>query len=572
MPMAIRSQRSLLTLVIGSFAMAPSSAAPLTGPEAAPSDFAARCKVVGFVARDVAIRFAKLETNAVAGALCHVEGRVVTRGGDAAPGSAAFALNLPAHWNGKLLFQGGGGFDGMIPPADMQQIARGYATLSTDSGHVGNPAALIPPLDTSWALDASGKPDRPKLADYFYRARHQVNRNVRPLISRFYGQAVNRAYFMGCSGGGREALIEAQRNPQDYDGFIAGDPMTDPMRGVSSIATVRSLLQTPIPFSRFPAIDAEVIAQCDTVDGTRDGLVQNPAACSFDSQALVKKGVLTDKEADAFSAYISALRDENGAFLTYGQPLTGLGTSGNPVPNVPSAMGISASMTDPSPPLRQGQPWGTLMKGPLSWIVGYGSVADILFQKRGMDVLGPDVIAANGRVTASAARLSRERWAPAVVDSRKMRTFFARDRKLLIYHGYSDHVLNPYGSIHIYDGIMKTGGGAAKAGRNVRLFMVPDMQHCYGGSGPNSFDLLPVLERWVEQGQAPDHILATKFTDDDPSKPVQRTMPVCAFPAMVRYRGQGALNDAANWSCPPGGQGLRQIGKSGKDAGITPPS
>jgi len=478
-------------------------------------------------------------------------------------------LNLPDDWTGKLLFQGGGGFDGFLPPLDERQLGRGYAIIGTDSGHVGSPEALLPPFDTSWAVDADGKPAEAALADYFYRARSAVNAAVRPLIARYYGKAIDRAYFAGCSGGGREALIEAERHPEDYDGFIAGNPSTDPLRGVSAVATVNLLLRSPIPLERLPEIDAEVTRQCDAADGVADGLVQNPAACNFDVDTLVARRILSADQARTLQSYLSVQRDGEGRFLAYGEPLGGLGYRGNVYPGAPSMMGLRVSASDMPPRTASGQPWGSLMKGPLGWIVGYGSVANMTFRRPDMDVLGSEVLTRKGLVTAKARRLSIERWTAGVVAPDNMAKFFAKDRKLLIYHGYSDHVLNPYATIRTYRRMHRSAGGTQAAMRNARLFMVPDMQHCMGGAGPNSFDPMPVLEDWVERGIAPQQIIATKYADDDPMKPVRRTMPVCPYPAMARYIGAGDVDKAENWRCDANDRRALKVGSSGRAAGLS---
>ncbi|WP_380871655.1 hypothetical protein ACFB49_26120 [Sphingomonas sp. DBB INV C78] len=552
----------MLSLVTGAYAASPPST-PASGDGGSRT-----CAPAAFAIRGLVVRTARREATPGGAAYCRVEGEVVTQSADAPAGSAVFMLNLPDNWNGKMLFQGGGGFDGVLPPLDVQQLTRGYAIIGTDSGHVGSPDALLPPFDTTWALDDQGRPNEAALADYFYRARYAVNAAVRPLIPHYYGRPLERAYFAGCSGGGREALIEAERNPDDYDGFIAGDPSTDPYRGISALATINLLLRSPIPLGRLPAIDREVMRQCDTADGVRDGLIQNPAACNFRPEALVERQILTKRQADALKDYLSAVQDEEGKPVAYGAPLSGLGYKGNIYPGVPSMMGLSVSASDPSPPPSGGQPWGSVMKAPLGWIVGYGSVANIVFRQPGMNVLGSDVLNGKGQVTIRSRQLSQQRWAAGVVAPERMSRFFKRNRKLLIYHGYSDHVLNPYSTIEIYDKMSRTAGDEQALRRNVRLFMVPDMQHCVGGAGPNTLDLMPVLEDWVERGVAPTQIVAAKHSGDDPSKPVERTMPICPYPAMARYTGSGNLNDARSWQCDPDDRRALETGSAGRAAGL----
>src|SRR5882724_941615 len=252
---------------------------------------------------------------------CKVSGRVETQGDGAGAGLAGFELNLPASWNRKFLFVGGGGFDGAIPPTAVAAIVKGYATLGTDSGHHSSSG-----LDITWVRTISGDRDQPKLADYAWRARHQVDDRVRPLVARYYRDLpIRYAYFMGCSGGGREAMIEAQRHPDDFDGFIAGDPWVNARSALLWARNFKVLLAAPIPYAKFAAIDQAVLEDCDKADGVVDGLIQDPAACRFDPRSLIAKGVLTGPQADALAHYLTAVKDIGGRFITYAGSLSGMG-------------------------------------------------------------------------------------------------------------------------------------------------------------------------------------------------------------------------------------------------------
>jgi feruloyl esterase len=502
-------------------------------------------------------------------AFCRVKGSIATLGEGAPPGTARFELNLPAQWNRKLLFLGGGGFDGEIPPAPAGEIARGYATLATDSGHVGGGGFPDPSLDAGWARTPAGARDEARLADYAYRARHQVDARVRPIIGRYYpGGGVRRAYFVGCSGGGREALIEAQRHPEDYDGFIAGDPWVNPRTALLAARNFRLLLDTPIPYARFAAIDRTVMDDCDKADGVADGQIQNPAACRFDPQALATAGVLTAAQARALAKVLTAVRDSDGRFITYAGSPAGLGEGSGAMPGVSGGItGLSAYLTDPPPSAGPPQPWGTATKGPVAWMLAYGVLAGLVFNDPELDIVGQGVLDLDGAVRPGAAAMVDQRLAPMVVDPAAMGPMFKKRRKLIIYQGYADTIVDPYSTIDVYRRIAAAGGGLAKARASARLFMVPDMQHCAGGTGPDAFDPLAAMEAWAERGVAPDAIIASKLESGDGGAAPVRSMPLCPWPQMARWDGRGDVKQAASWSCPAGDHRLLDKGPAGQKAG-----
>ena len=228
---------------------------------------------------------------------CDVKGSVATSGEGAEPGSANFEVMLPANWNQKFIFHGVGGLAGSLTssanPADQALfLARGYATAITDTGHlVSNP---------TWEYTAPGTPDMPKIIDYFYRAVHDVTLAAKQLVKNYYhAETIRRSYFDGCSNGGKMGLIEATRFPSDYDGIISGSPWLDPV-GTSlwSLKNAKALLDGYIPPAKFQAVSAAILKQCDKADGVADGLIQNPAKCAFQPDALVPE-TLTQKQADA---------------------------------------------------------------------------------------------------------------------------------------------------------------------------------------------------------------------------------------------------------------------------------
>ena len=512
-------------------------------------------------------------------AYCRVTGEVLTDGEGAGVNRAGFQVDLPRFWNGKFLFLGGGGLDGFVQDGAPQQLAKGYATASTDSGHsVGNGA---------FALTATGAPNEPALVDYFYRSRHQVGIAAKRLVEAFYDDArkITYSYFDGCSNGGKEALMEASRYPDDYDGIIAGAPWMDPVGDeLWSVKNVRALLRSYIPPALYPRISAAVMRQCDAADGTKDGLIQNPARCAFDPGSLVPS-VLTQGQADAIKTIIAPVTDSEGKLIYPGSPVSdlfALYADLYPVDENPT----------PAPDPAAAQPWGEpplaiLQVSPLNWYEAY-NIIDLLGLYQPDYDLNSDAFEDDAVVPAATRRLLYSNLRLNLADNpAAVARFLGKGGKLIMYHGYSDPVISPYRSVLFYESLAALAGGYASLQDSARLFMVPDMGHCINGTGPDNFgnlaeppgypvdakhDLLSALEEWVENGDAPSSIVATRYTGDNAATgSIDRTMPLCPFPTEARYVGQGDVNDAASWSCRPNA-GLLATGTNGEQAGVYGPA
>jgi feruloyl esterase len=204
----------------------------------------------------------------------------------------------------------------------------------------------------------------------------------------------------------------------------------------------------------------------------------------------------------------------------------------------------------------------------VSWLIAHGLLADLAFNDPALDILGDRVIDARGAILPSAVRVVDHQLRSGLVDPSQMAALFATDHKLIIFQGLSDPVNDPYSAVATYREMTRSAGGADVARDSARLFMVPGMQHCHGGPGPNAFDPLAAMESWVEQGVAPDALIAAKFPDEDRSKPPVRTMPLCPFPAMARYDGKGDVTTASSWRCTASDRGLEQVGPAGMLAGF----
>ena len=409
-------------------------------------------------------------------------------------------------WNGKYQAVGNGGWAGAIGYSALAAaVKRGYAASATDTGHTGNSASF-----------ALGHPE--KLIDYAHRSEHAMAVAAKAVVRSFYGNTPVFSYFNGCSTGGRQALVEASRYPEDFDGIIAGaaaNPKThlDAWRMVMSLAMFKNA-ESFIPQSKYPAIHKAVLAACDGLDGVGDGLIESPPRCRFDPEILRCKGsdgpdCLTAPQMEAARVAMSSLKDpKSGSEIFPGyEPGTELG-------------------------------WGRLLGGPDPYETALDTYKYVIFKNPSWDWRTFSL----ERDLAEATRVTQGLLTG--VDP-NLTPFATRGGKLLMYHGWSDHSIPPRASVNFY---MRTREATKAPTSNsdwVRLFMVPGMQHCGGGEGPNTFDSIGALESWVERGQAPASMIASHSTNGR----VDRTSPLCPYPQVAKYRGTGSIDDAANFAC-----------------------
>ncbi len=441
-----------------------------------------------------------------------------------------FEVWLPeAAWNGKFEGIGNGGFAGSISyPGLAGALARGYASASTDTGHSGG--------DATWALR---HPE--KIVDYGHRAVHEMTAKAKLIVKAFYGDGPKRSYFASCSNGGRQALMEAQRYPQDYDGIIAGAPANYFTHILTGFAwNMQALLNEPgsyIPASKLKAIEAAALAACDARDGVTDGVIDEPTQCRFDPAVLLCKDAETDaclnaKQVASLKKIYAGPRDARGA-----QVIPGFAPGGETGPGGWSNWITGASETKAAQFFFATQAFMNMVHNNPAW--DYKSFD---LEKDGK--LADEKAAAHLNAT-----------------NPNLKAFQARGGKLILYHGWSDAALPPVNTINYFQSVTAKLGERQTRGF-VRLFMAPGMQHCAGGPGPNSFgqtvtsaqsdpqhDLTLALERWVEQGVAPDQIIAARRSGADPKSPATRTRPLCAYPQVARYKGSGSTDDAANFVC-----------------------
>jgi feruloyl esterase len=417
-----------------------------------------------------------------------------------------FEIWLPASgWNGKFEANGNGGWTGSITPATLAAgLQRGYAAAMTDTGHEGGSASF-----------ALGHPE--KLVDWGYRAAHEMTVKSKAIIAAYYGDAPKLSYWNGCSAGGRAALKEAQRYPEDFNGIVAGSPGINwTGRSVQAVWIAQGNHKdeaSTIPPAKFPVIHNAALEACDAADGVKDGIIEDPTRCKFDPQVLECKG------------------PDGPACLT--------------TPQVETARRIYASVTNPRtkqeifPGHEPGSElgWNTMV-GPQPFGVATELFKFVVFKDPNWDYrtfnFDSDVA-----LTAKADDGVMNALDP------NLKAFIGRGGKIVQYHGWSDPQISPLSSVRYYDTVLDTLGGASKVTDSYRLFMVPGMAHCGGGEGTSNFDMLSAVEQWVEAKRAPDQIPASRVRDGK----VDRTRPLCPYPQLAKYKGTGSIDDAANFSC-----------------------
>jgi feruloyl esterase len=406
-------------------------------------------------------------------------------------------------WNGKYEEVGNGGFIGAIGfPAMAASLREGYATAGSDTGHKGNSASF-----------ALGHPE--KMVDFAYRAEHETAVKAKTLITAYYGRAPKFSYWNGCSTGGRQGLKEAQRFPDDFDGILAGAPANYETHlhawtveiGMAPIKNDQNIL----PASTYPVINKAVLAACDALDGVKDGLLNDPRRCKFDPATLVCSGgktesCLTPDQVEAVKKIYASAKTKSGEliFPSY-EPGSEMGWALLAGGNTPNQLGIDTFM--------------------------YLTYADPKWDWHTFD-LDRDTAAADqkddGIINAIDPDLSK---------------FKAHGGKLLMYHGWDDTAIAPENSINYHASVLKKMGN--KQDDWYKLYMVPGMQHCGGGPGPNQINWMGALERWREAGTAPEQITATHVTGGN----VDMTRPLCPYPQIAAYKGVGSVNDAASFAC-----------------------
>lgn len=428
-----------------------------------------------------------------------------------------FEVWLPANWNRKFLMVGNGGLAGSISYSAMvAPLTRGYATASTDTGHTAD-------NDGHWI---QGHMDR--VIGYAHLGVHLTTEAGKGILRAFYGAPQQQSYFDGCSNGGQEALAEAQRYPQDYDGIIAGDPAnywTHLMMGAHLWIT-QALSAKPdsyIPSSKTQMISAAVYAACDALDGIKDGIINDPRKCRFDPSTLLCKSgdqpdCLTAAQVETVEKIYQGARTSDGRQIFPGLLPGGEGPGGWPTWITGAAPGRGSH--------------STLAMPVFSYMVFNDPKWDFRsFRWDRTGDLDSDVDLVDAALGPTFNNMNPD-----------LRAFQKHGGKLIQYHGYSDPDISPLNSINYYQSVEQQMGDPRSF---YRLFMVPGMFHCSGGPGPNVFDTVTALEQWVEQGKAPSQIVASHRTGGA----VDRTRPLCPFPQEAQWKGSGSTDQAENFVC-----------------------
>ncbi len=440
-------------------------------------------------------------------------------------------------WNGKFQGRGNGGFAGEIDyHALAVAIHEAYATAGTDTGHAASGT------DARWAL---GHPE--KITDFGYRAIHEMTETAKIVIHDFYGHHLQHSYFAACSNGGRQALMEAQRFPTDYDGILAGAPANYWTHLVTSAVwdaqATTSAPSSYIPSSKLPAIARAVNEACDAQDGVTDGILNDPRKCRFDPAAMLCKTedadtCLAGPQVTALKKLYEGPHDSHGAKIFPGL-----------LPGAEDGPGG----------------WGRWITGQapgkgLVFAFGGGFFSDMVYEKADWNLNDADIDDAVRTADAKVAKILN-------ATETNLDAFKERGGKLIVYHGWDDSAISALNTIDYYKSVV-SAMGRANTDAFARLYMAPGMQHCNGGSGPDSFgqegpsplssdaghSMQLSIEQWVEKGTPPSAIIATKYEGHGATREVKMTRPLCPYPQVAKYKGSGDSNDAASFLCVAGGE------------------
>jgi feruloyl esterase len=447
-------------------------------------------------------------------AYCRVDGIIDRRtGGDGKPYGIGFAITLPDDWNGRFLQQGGGGLNGTVAfplgaaaAGTTPALLRGFAVVTTDTGHTGS------------GFDASFMREQQASLDFAYQAVGRVAGLAKQIVASYYARPADHSYFAGCSTGGREGMLMAERYPTYFDGVVVGAPaMRTNFSGIGDEWVAVALNQVaPKDASGKPVVrqalsDSDkktvidgILNQCDASDGAKDGIVFN-TACKFDPKALVCKGAKAD----------GCLSKEQSAALEKGFAGPKDSKGRQVYPGFPFDTGIAATQGIPG-----------LLQGGLNPVGPAFSAVEMDVDRRAEAALEP-----------SAMLTMTSGWT-------NLNTFSSHGGKLLFYHGVSDPWFSANDTIDYYERMTAANGGAVQVTNWSRLYLAPGMGHCGGGAATlDTFDLLGAVVDWVEKGTAPDAVTATGRAFPG------RSRPMCAYPKYAHYKGSGDVEDAKNFEC-----------------------
>lgn len=422
---------------------------------------------------------------------------------------------LPTEWNGRFQAVGGGGYAGVIRynRGLSQALRDGYATAETDTGH----NATEMPVG-SFGLNDDGTLNWQLIEDFASRSLVEMTKKSHALIDAFYGQPADYSYWNGCSTGGRQGLMLAQRFPEGYDGILAGAPAINWDTFIPAMLWPQLVMKEEvgevIPQCMFDQANAAATAACDGLDGVVDGILDDPRRCDFDASELVGEvtpcGVITEADARAIQMIWDGARTADGDFLWYG--FTPGSNTGR----------LAGQNPDPYPVSHIGE-W-VLQQEDWDWTgLDYASFEEYVRESQRLfnDVIG--------------------------TDDPDLSEFRDEGGRVLMWHGWNDNAIYPEGTTDYYERVISKHRNVEQTQDFARLFMAPGVAHCGRGPGPNQFDMFGNLVEWVESGEAPDRIQASRIESGE----VVRTRPLCPYPYAARYDGKGDPNLASSFTCKP---------------------
>jgi hypothetical protein len=508
----------------------PGSAQPFTEVKSALVDYSMAnleprktCEAMGkFHTKEIAkIAAAMVPASAAAPAHCRVTGLLSPE--------IAFEVSLPEKWNGRFYMIGNGGHAGEALDDPMRAAQRdaalqvGFAFAQTNTGH-----------DARKEPGASFVMSNPEKAiDYAYRAVHLTALTTKEITKLYYGNAASRAYWNSCSNGGRQGLIEAQRFPADFDGIVVASPWVDQTGfTIGAMWNQKALSAAPVTPAKLAMVGQHVMEKCDALDGLKDGLIDDPRKCAFDpardvpacSAGADGPDCLTAAQAAAIAKVYSGPVSNGHPFFPGYMPgsegvMPGLfgGGTGSGWTNVIVTTQPGAKPAD-----------FNLAEGTMRYLVPRPPQPEYDYQTFKFD---RDIHLLDYWSTQADAK------------NPDLAKFHERGGKLLMTYGWADSILQPMMGVNYYEqAVAKNGPGTAAF---FRLFMAPGMAHCGGGIGPDRHDPMTAMINWVEKGKAPDSMMASRVVQDK----VVRTRPLCPYPQVARYSGQGSIDDASNFRC-----------------------
>ncbi len=435
-----------------------------------------------------------------------------------------FEVNLPTAWNGRLYMFGNGGFAG--EPFDApgriasrnEALKHGFAVAATNTGH----EALLEPL-------ASFAADRQLLLDYAYRAVHVTAMTAKQIVQAFYQVPVTHSYFDGCSTGGRQGLVSAQRFPEDFDGIVVGAPVLNFSGSMLRHVWRAQAMQTaPITKEKLSLVADRIYAKCDKLDGLADGLIDDPRKCPFHPATDLP---MCSGDVDGPSCFTTA------QIKTLEKIYDGVKINGKQFfPGQP--LGAEIQAMGPNGPSSGWEPWMISQTGrTLDAQFGESFLRYIAFSKP-----DPQFDLSNFNFDTDVEKVGGAAHLMDATDP-DLSSFQARGGKIVMYFGWADPALTPFMGVDYYEKVEDQMGPSTPD--FFRLFMVPGMFHCRGGVGVSTFDALTPLVQWVEKAVPPDHLIGSRVVDEK----VIRTRPLCPYPQVAKYKGSGSIDDANNFTC-----------------------